>query len=167
MKVSVLFVCLGNICRSPTAHGLFQYYIDQANLGSSILVDSAGTGSWHEGEPPDSRAQSVALNRGYDISHLRGRSVESNDFFNFDYMLAMDDQNLQFLEKIKPANYHCELGLFLKIANNRVSDCSMNNKIMQVPDPFYGDLAHFENAIALIDNGSKSLLAKIREKHDI
>ncbi len=167
MKISVLFICLGNICRSPTAQGLFQYYVDQANLADSILVDSAGTGSWHEGEAPDSRAQLVALNKGYDISHLRGRSVENNDFLSFDYMLAMDDQNLYFLENMKPDNYHGGLGLFLKIANNRVEDCSTDNKIMQVPDPFYGDSAHFEKAIALIDYGSKNLLAKIREKHDL
>jgi protein-tyrosine phosphatase len=167
MKISVLFVCLGNICRSPTAHGLFQYYVDQANLADSILVDSPGTGNWHEGEAPDSRAQLVALNKGYNISHLRGRSVKSNDFLSFDYMLAMDNQNLHFLESMKPDNYYGELGLFLKIANNGVEDCSTDYKITQVPDPFYGDSAHFEKAIALMDRGSKNLLAKIREKNDL
>lgn len=167
MKVSVLFVCLGNICRSPTAQGLFQYYVDRAKLEDAILVDSAGTGSWHECEPPDSRAQSVALGKGYNISHLRGRSIDSNDFLNFDYILAMDDQNLLFLENMKPSDYCGDLGLFLKIANNQGDQDHTDNKKMQVPDPFYGDVTHFENVMALIDDGSKNLLAKIRERHDI
>jgi protein-tyrosine phosphatase len=167
MKVNVLFVCLGNICRSPTAQGLFQYHVDQENLSDSICIDSAGTGSWHVGEPPDRRAQSVALSRGYDISHMRGRSIESNDFLHFDYILAMDYQNLYDLQKIKPKNYKGFLGLFLNIENNVSEDSNVIDKTLEVPDPFYGDTAHFEKAIALIDNGSKNLLAKIKEKYEL
>lgn len=167
MRVNVLFACLGNICRSPTAHGLFQYYVDQAELSHLILVDSVGTGNWHVGDPPDRRAQSIALNKGYDIGHLRARAVESSDFLHFDYILAMDHQNLRNLQKIKPDNYKGVLGLFLEIAGGEVEDNSMTDKIVEVPDPFYGDTDHFEKAIALIENGSKNLLAKIREKHDI
>lgn len=167
MKMNVLFVCLGNICRSPTAHGLFQYYVDQANLSDSIIVDSAGTGAWHVGDPPDRRAQSVALNKGYDIGHLRARCVESNDFLHFDYILAMDYQNLHDLQKIKPDNYKGVIGLFLETADGVVEDSSISDKTVEVPDPFYGDSAHFEKAIALIDNGSKNLLDRVREKYDI
>jgi protein-tyrosine phosphatase len=167
MKVNVLFACLGNICRSPTAHGLFQYHVDQANLSDSILVDSAGTGAWHVGEPPDRRAQSAALNKGYDIGHLRGRCVESHDFLHFDYILAMDYQNLHDLQKVKPDNYKGVLGLFLMIADGMLKDRPISDKTLEVPDPFYGDSAHFKKAIALIDNGSKNLLDRIRENHDI
>ena len=167
MKVKVLFVCLGNICRSPTAHGLFQYHVDHANLSDSIIVDSAGTGAWHAGEPPDRRAQAAALNKGYDIGHLRGRCVDRHDFLHFDYILAMDYQNLHDLQKIKPDNYKGVLGLFLMIADGVPEDRTISDKTLEVPDPFYGDSAHFEKAIALIDNGSKNLLDRIRENHDI
>ncbi len=163
MKVSVLFVCLGNICRSPTAHGLFQAYVNKACLSDEIFVDSAGTGAWHVGESPDKRAQSIALNKGYDISHLLGRQVEPDDFFKFDYILAMDTQNLHDLSNIKPAQSKCTLGLFLELANKE----SILNGILEVPDPFYGDAEHFEKAIQLIESGAKNLLAKIREEHDI
>lgn len=181
MKVNVLFVCLGNICRSPTAHGLFQSHINQAGLSDVIIVDSAGTGDWHVGEAPDRRAQSTALANGYDISHLRGRCVERDDFLHFDYILAMDNQNLGDLQKIKPDSYQGTLGLFLDVAVNangfkKPTTATINKyatakilmpEITEVPDPYYGDDEHFKKAIKLIDNGSKNLLNHIRGKHGV
>ncbi len=167
MKVSVLFVCLGNICRSPTAHGLFQAYVNDAQLSDDIFVDSAGTGAWHVGESPDKRAQSIALNKGYDISHLSGRQVEPDDFFTFDYILAMDTQNLHDLTSIRPKQSKSRLGLFLELANEGIADKQVLDNTLEVPDPFYGDAEHFEKAIHLIETGAKNLLERIREKYDI
>lgn len=165
--VKVLFVCLGNICRSPTAHGLFQAYVNNAGLSEDIVVDSAGTGAWHVGESPDKRAQSIALNKGYDISHLSGRQVERDDFLRFDYILAMDTQNLHDLSNIKPAQSKSTLGLFLAFANKDTAGKSIAGRVLDVPDPFYGGAEHFEKAIQLIETGAKNLLARIREEHDI
>ncbi|MEO0442617.1 MAG: low molecular weight protein-tyrosine-phosphatase [Pseudomonadota bacterium] len=155
MTVKVLFVCLGNICRSPTAHGLFQHYVDQAKLGHKLVVDSAGTGDWHLGDPPDERAQATAVARGYNISHLRARQVTTSDFIHFDYILAMDQQNLRDLSKLKPANFKGTLGLFLDVAG--LGDNQ------DVPDPYYGDQSHFNYAIELIDTASQDLLARIQQ----
>ena len=105
MNTSVLFVCLGNICRSPTAHGVFQAMVDDAGLRERIHVDSAGTGAWHVGEAPDERAAAAALERGYDLSKLRARAVTAADFSRFDYVLAMDQQNLANLQGMAPADY--------------------------------------------------------------
>lgn len=158
MSVGVLFVCLGNICRSPTAQGLFQYKVDQNGLSEQINVDSAGTGGWHSGTAPDERAQSTALKRGYDISHLRARKVEREDFAQFDYILAMDNDNLQHLLTLMPASYQGTVGLFLEVAG------IVNNK--EVPDPYYGGQSQFEMVIKLIEDGADKLLAKIRQEHD-
>lgn len=157
MSIQVLFVCLGNICRSPTAHGLFQYKVEQAGLNEMIYVDSAGTGAWHSGSAPDQRAQDTALKRGYNISHLRARQVTEADFNRFDYILAMDEDNLHHLEAIKPDSFSGTLGLFLDVALE---------KIKAVPDPYYGDAAHFQEAIDLIEQGAEGLLKRIRQEHD-
>ena len=100
--VRVLFVCMGNICRSPTAHGVFQALVDKQRLGASILVDSAGTHSYHVGSPPDLRSQATAQARGVDLSGLRARRFESRDFIEFDYLLGMDKSNLADMQALKP-----------------------------------------------------------------
>lgn len=159
MSVKVLFVCLGNICRSPTAHGVFSDLVDRRDLSARIAVDSAGTGSWHIGRPPDSRATSAALGRGYDLSSLRARQVSPSDFKDFDYVLAMDRDNLRVLETMKPDNYSGHLGLFLHFA----SDVG----ISEVPDPYYGGDEGFEQVLDLIESASEGLLADIVQRHGL
>ena len=112
-KINVLMVCLGNICRSPTAHGVFRDLIDQAQLQQSISVDSAGTAGWHEGHSPDPRSQATAKQYGVDITDLQARPVTKEDFSLFDYILAMDTENLANLEALKPANFSGQLCLLL------------------------------------------------------
>ena len=157
MVVHVLLVCLGNICRSPTAHGLLQYYVDKAGLNQKIIVDSAGTGDWHIGHSPDARAQSTALEKGYDISHLRARQVVFADFDTYDYILGMDQQNVNDLLAMCPDTYGGVCGLFLDIAGA--------GSKLEVPDPYYGDQQHFEAALELIENGVKGLLSRIQKEH--
>src|ERR1035437_10049429 len=111
-KVSVLFVCMGNICRSPTAEAVFRHYVDIAGLSESILIDSAGTHDYHIGHAPDLRSQHAAQQRGYDMSSLRGRQVESADFERFDYVLAMDQANLAILQYLAPRGCKKQIQLF-------------------------------------------------------
>ena len=159
MHINVLFVCLGNICRSPTAHGLFEHTVKQAGLAEHIHVDSAGTGGWHIGNPPDSRAQATALARGYDISQLKARQVDSVDYNKFDYILGMDRQNILDLNALKPSSYQGISGLFLEIAG--VGDG------LEVPDPYYGGDAHFKEVIHLVEQGCEGLLTRIQREHNI
>lgn len=159
MGVSVLFVCLGNICRSPTAHGVFQHYVTQHGLGNKITVDSAGTGAWHVGNAPDARATEVALGRGYDLSTLRARKVSPADFHTFDYILAMDNQNLLDLKAIQPSRFNGELSLFLSFG----SELSET----EVPDPYYGGRQGFEHVLNLVESASQGLLEHLRTQHQL
>lgn len=159
MTVHVLFVCLGNICRSPTAHGLFQHHVDQAGLAQQIAVDSAGTGDWHIGHQPDARAQATALDKGYDISHLRARQVTSADFAVYDYILGMDQQNVSDLQAMCPSDYTGVCGLFLAVAGVGSG--------LEVPDPYYGSQQQFEQALALVENGVSGLLGRIQKEHGL
>lgn len=111
--MKVLFVCLGNICRSPTAEGVFRHYVEQAGLSDKITIDSAGTSDWHLGKTPDPRTVAAAAQRGYDVSTLRGRQVTAEDFAEFDLILAMDKSNLSNLQAIQPAASKAELALYL------------------------------------------------------
>lgn len=154
--VSVLFVCLGNICRSPTAHGVFETLVERAGLAHAIRVDSAGTGAWHVGNPPDTRSQAAAKQRQFKLDHLRARQVEPSDFEQFDYILAMDQQNLKDLQSIKPGNFAGELTLFLDY-----SDCTER----EVPDPYYGGDAGFEHVLDLVESASEGLLNRIKRSH--
>lgn len=156
MKVAVLFVCMGNICRSPTAHGVFESLVSQQGLQDVILVESAGTGSWHVGEPPDRRAQQAALQRGYELGQLRARQVAAEDFTRFDYLLAMDSDNLAELEAMKPRTFEGELKLFLDYASG---DCER-----EVPDPYYGGAGGFERVLGLVENAAAGLLSHIRQQ---
>jgi len=151
---SVLFVCLGNICRSPTAHGVFRTKVADAGLANLIRVDSCGTGGWHIGASPDKRSMAAAESAGYDLSDLRARRVQRDDFGQFDYILAMDRQNLADLEQLCPPEYSGHLGLFL--------DFGSHGDVQEVPDPYYGDGDGFQQVLSLVENASDGLLEEIR-----
>jgi protein-tyrosine phosphatase len=136
----VLMVCLGNICRSPTAEAVLRAKLDAAGLAQRVEVDSAGTGSWHLGEPPDARSQRHAARRGYDLSALRARRVAEDDFHRFDLILAMDEDNLADLRRLAPGGAcRAELRLFAPI---------------EVPDPYSGGPAGFERVLDLVETAS-------------
>lgn len=150
--VHVLFVCLGNICRSPMAEGVFRHQVREAGLEETIVIDSAGCGPWHIGSPPDQRAQAAARRRGYDISRQRGRQADLEDLQHYDFVLAMDRSNLKRLQALGPGR--AELRLFCEFATGTDAD--------EVPDPYYGGGEGFEYALDLIENAGQGLLAHIR-----
>lgn len=156
-KVSVVFICMGNICRSPTAEGVFRHLVHQEGLADWISTDSAGTHAYHIGEQPDRRAQQTALSRGIDLSDLRGRKAIENDFYEFDYVLAMDDDNYQLLENICPEGLESKLSLFL--------DFSKEYSETQVPDPYYGGDKGFEYVFDLVESASRGLLDDIKTQY--
>lgn len=151
----VLFVCMGNICRSPTAEGVFRQRLQQAGLLERVMVDSAGTGDWHVGKAPDDRSAKTALRRGYDLSSLRARQVEAADFDRFDLILAMDHDNLARLKALRPYRRGAELDLFLRRYGLVVDE---------VPDPYYGGVSGFEQVLDLIEQASDGLLAETRRR---
>lgn len=157
--IRVLFVCLGNICRSPTAHGLFLQQLDEAGLADRVEVDSAGTGHWHIGKAPDTRATEAAEARGVDLAGLRARQVSAEDFLTFDYVLAMDHSNLRDLQAMAPGGNKAHLGLFLEFA--RDSDTE------EVPDPYYGGDQGFEQVLDLVQDASRGLLQHLRQQHGL
>jgi len=152
-KISVLFVCLGNICRSPTAHAVFERKAQERGLASVIDVDSAGTGDWHLGAPPDRRATAAAAERGYDLSALRARQVTQADFNQFDYMLAMDSSNLSDLSKLAPQYSRTNLSLLL--------DYAPDSPVREVPDPYYGGNDGFARVLDMVEDACDSLLDHI------
>lgn len=156
-KASVLFVCLGNICRSPSAHAVFADQVSRAGLTGRILVDSAGTGSWHIGNPPDPRTREAAARRGYDLDHLRARRVERQDFERFDYVIAMDRKNLDDLRRLQPPTFGGHLDLLLAF------DPSLG--VAEVPDPYNGGEQGFEHVLDLVEAASAGLLEHIRDRH--
>jgi protein-tyrosine phosphatase len=158
MTVKVLFVCLGNICRSPTAHAVFQQLVDAGGLGAAITVDSAGTGDWHIGKAPDERATRAGASRGYDLSTLRARRIAAIDFQHYDYILAMDLQNLRDLQQLRPADYRGELSLFLNYGNSAERE---------VPDPYYGEGDGFERVLDMVEAAAAGLLHAIVLRHGL
>ncbi len=155
--VKVLFVCMGNICRSPTAHGVFVKMLEDQSLESFVQVDSAGTHAYHIGKGADERSQLAASRRGIDLSTLRARQVKPADFHEFDYVLAMDDDNLQHLEMICPAEQRKKLQLFMTYAPQM--------KKREVPDPYYGGSSGFEQVLDLVEAAAEGLLQDIRQNH--
>ncbi|WP_062270603.1 low molecular weight protein-tyrosine-phosphatase [Endozoicomonas arenosclerae] len=151
--VKVLFVCLGNICRSPTAHGVFVHQVLEAGLSDWIEVDSAGTSGWHEGAKPDKRSMKEAARQGYDLSFIRSRQVRDSDFDEFDYVLAMDESNLSDLLAICPQDHAHKVQLFLSFGESLEHE---------VPDPYYGGEQGFTHVLSLVEQGGQSLLQHIQ-----
>jgi protein-tyrosine phosphatase len=156
MTTKILFVCMGNICRSPTAEGVFRQTAEQSGLLDRLYIDSAGTHDYHVGRPPDSRAQTAASRRGYDLSSLRGRQVSPRDFDEFDYILAMDGDNLANLERICPREQRHKLHLFLEFSERFSGE--------EVPDPYYGGGRGFERVLDMVEDASHGLLARVKSQ---
>ncbi len=157
--VRVLFVCLGNICRSPTAEGVFRHLVDQRGLAARFVIDSAGTSAYHIGEPPDERSTAAAQRRGIDLSSQRARQVTADDLDRFDYVLAMDGRNLAHLETLAAgrADGRAEVARFLSYRGTGPED---------VPDPYYGGPRGFDEVLDLCQAGAEALLARILEADD-
>ncbi len=154
-RYSVLFVCLGNICRSPTAHGVFEHKVRELGLAGDICTDSAGTAAYHIGNPPDQRSAAAAARRGYDLSALRARQATAEDFRRFDFILAMDESNYRNLRDIDPGDGHAELRLFMDFADNRCRE---------VPDPYYGGSRGFEEVLELVEDAADGLIREIKRR---
>ncbi|MFT7373445.1 MAG: protein-tyrosine phosphatase [Oleiphilaceae bacterium] len=154
--INVLFVCLGNICRSPTAHGVFKKMVDDRQLNHRLTIDSAGTAAWHIGKAPDPRTQAMALNRHYDLSGLHARKVAMEDFEKFDYIFAMDHENLHNLQSICPTAYQSKLTLFLNFSERNEDE---------VPDPYYGGSDGFEHVLDLVESASLGFLEHLKLEH--
>ena len=148
-KTSVLFVCMGNICRSPTAEGVFRHHAEQSGIGDRLHIDSAGTHAYHTGEPADRRARAAAERRGISLEGIRARRVVVEDFERFDHILAMDEDNLSRLQAESPDEHRHKLRLFLEFAAGQEDE---------VPDPYYGGAAGFERVLDLVEEASRGLL---------
>jgi protein-tyrosine phosphatase len=149
---------MGNICRSPTAHGVFQHVINQEGFSDKITIDSAGTHGWHAGEAADTRSIKTALEKGYNLSFVRSRLVNEADFAAFDYILAMDADNLANLKKQSPTEHHDKIELFLNYTNLPVDE---------VPDPYYSGDQGFDYVLELIESASHGLLRHLRDSNKI
>jgi protein-tyrosine phosphatase len=156
-KVRVLFVCMGNICRSPTAQGIFRNLLEEAGLEALVEVDSAGTHAYHVGNPPDLRAQETARGRGLDLSDLRARQVCQEDFERYDYILAMDEDNAYSLSLVCPLEHQEKLGLLMDYAPHWGE--------REVPDPYYGGDQGFEQVFDMVEAACRGLLEEIRRRH--
>ena len=154
--IHVLFVCLGNICRSPTAEAVFRGLAEKEGLLDQLEIDSAGTSAYHIGESPDDRAASVARNRGYSMDHLVGRQVNQRDFEIFDYILAMDRANLRDLRRQCPAGFQDKIHLFLTFGNAFSEE--------EVPDPYYGGPEGFDRVFDMVEDASLGLLNAIKAR---
>ena len=153
--VRILFVCMGNICRSPVAQGVFEDVARREGLEDQIFVDSAGTGNWHVGSPPDERAQRSASLRGLDLSAQRARQISRDDCDNFDYILTMDEENYRMVSSL------CRGSAVVR----PFLDFATNSPEREVPDPYYGDPDGFERVLDLVEEASEGLLDDIRERH--
>jgi len=148
--IGVLFVCTGNICRSPTAEGIFRKFVADAGMSEAIIADSAGTHDYHVGEPPDPRAQDAASQRGYDLSALRARRVERGDFERFDLIVAMDRGHQRALSRFAPPATAGKIRLMMSFASSRGQE--------DVPDPYYGGPEDFESVLDLLEDAVRGLL---------
>ena len=154
--IKVLFVCMGNICRSPSAEGVFRKLVEEQGLANDIGIDSAGTIGYHVGESPDARAQAAALERGIDLSTLRARQFTPEDFIVFDYIIAMDEDNLRNILELDPGDGKAEVSLFLQFADQFDE--------REVPDPYYGGSNGFQRVLDMIEDASHGLLKHIRQQ---
>jgi len=153
-KISVLFVCMGNICRSPTAEGVFRHFVQKAGLADRIKIDSAGTHAYHTDEPADRRASAAAERRGYSLADIRARRIQNKDFESFDYIVAMDRLNHITLVDRAEAEYHDKIKLFLDFSSADEDE---------VPDPYYGGAAGFERVLDLVEDASRGLLETLSD----
>jgi protein-tyrosine phosphatase len=154
--MKVLFVCMGNICRSPTAHGVFFNLLADRDLLDDIAVDSAGTHAYHSGEPPDKRAQAATQKQNIDISPLRARQVTAEDFVNFDFIIGMDNDNMRILRSKCPHRYQGRLHLLMDFAPDEYPD--------HVPDPYYGGVQGFDQVLEMVTVACENLLNHIQKK---
>ena len=152
-KTRVLFVCMGNICRSPTAEGVFRDKLKQSCLSDKVEIDSAGTHDYHIGRPPDGRAQDAASKRGYDLSDLRGRQVNAKDFEAFDFILAMDKDNLAILREQCPPHLQHKV--------RRLLSFSQRFPNLDVPDPYYGGQSGFDHVLDMVEDAAEGLINEI------
>ncbi len=150
---------MGNICRSPTAHGVFRAMVEEAGLSANIAVDSAGTHAYHVGNPPDARAQATASVHGIDLSDIVARRVAAEDFETFDYLLAMDQDNYMSLSEICPDQHLDKVHMFMDFASQM--------RTREVPDPYYGGPAGFERVFDLVESAAAGLLDEIRRQHRV
>ncbi|HEY0942683.1 MAG TPA: low molecular weight protein-tyrosine-phosphatase [Steroidobacter sp.] len=150
----LLFVCMGNICRSPTAEGVFRQVLAAHAPDLQIEIDSAGTHGYHVGSPPDDRAIAAARRRGIDLSQLRARMIAAEDFESYDLILAMDEENLQELRRRAPAGHHHRIRLMMEFAPHAPS--------RHVPDPYYGGPQGFEEVLDLLEEAAQGLIAELR-----
>ncbi|MFM0740251.1 low molecular weight phosphotyrosine protein phosphatase [Paraburkholderia xenovorans] len=157
--VSICFVCLGNICRSPTAEGVMRHLVEQANLAERILIDSAGTGDWHIGQPPDDRAQQASRGRGYELSALRGRQIAAADFERFDLLIAMDDKNIAALREICPPEQRDKIRLLMEFVPE--TDARWHGA-REVVDPYFGGAEGFEQVLDQCEAACGGLIAVLR-----
>jgi protein-tyrosine phosphatase len=155
--IKVLFVCMGNICRSPTAEGVFRHVVDEAGLSMQIEADSAGTSDYQKGDPPDKRAQQAALKRGYNLSRLKARQVRPQDFHEFDHILVMDQKNLRDLNAIYPNGASAQVTLFLEYAQK--------SPLKEVPDPYYGGPQGFELVLDLVEDAAQGFLQHLLNRN--
>ncbi len=151
--LKVLFVCMGNICRSPTAEGCFRKHLADYNLSDHFQVDSAGTISAHVGEPPDPRSCEMALDHGVDLSTTRARKITAGDFDYFDYIIAMDSDNIKRLNSMSNQNSAAQLSLLMQWDDT--------TQLSEVPDPYYGGHSGFEDVFTLLENTTLTLLKKL------
>lgn len=157
MSINVLFVCLGNICRSPTAEGVFRKKVIEAGLSHLITIDSAGTADWHRGKSPDLRTVKAASQRLVDLSMLQARQIQVGDLDQFDYVLAMDESNLADIKSLTNKPFSAKLALFLSF--------SKQSAYTEVPDPYYGEEDGFSLVLDLTEDAATGLLQHIREHH--
>ncbi|GAB4301555.1 MAG: low molecular weight protein-tyrosine-phosphatase [Methylophaga sp.] len=157
-QIKVLFVCMGNICRSPTAEGVFTHLVEQRGTRDRFLIDSAGTHAYHVGEEPDTRAQQTARQRGIDLSYIRARKFTRNDFEQFDHILAMDTDNYQILHTACPPEHQDKIKLFLDYAPHR--------KERDVPDPYYGGQHGFDHVFDLVEDAAAGFYNSVITKAD-
>ncbi|MCW8929688.1 MAG: low molecular weight phosphotyrosine protein phosphatase [Gammaproteobacteria bacterium] len=156
-KIKILFVCMGNICRSPTAHGVFEHLVNAEHLEKHFEIDSAGTHAYHVGSKPDKRAQETANGRGIDLSYIRARQVKASDFEYYDYILPMDNENYGLLIQSCPEEFTSKVKLFL--------DFAPEHPLNEVPDPYYGGIKGFSNVFDMVDIASNGLLKVIKDHH--
>ncbi|MBC3810000.1 MULTISPECIES: low molecular weight protein-tyrosine-phosphatase [Undibacterium] len=152
---SILFICMGNICRSPTAEGVFRAKAKAAGISEQLVIDSAGTHAYHIGEPPDARSHGFAVKRGFDLSQQRARQIKAEDFVNFDLLLAMDKSNLALLQAACPEPYQHKLDLLMHYAQHTQAE--------EVPDPYYGGVSGFDLVLDYIEDASEGLVARLQK----